>query len=318
MSRLNFGETTICRWKDDKTAAYSVGGDDCLRSQLFFAIPEMDKRGLRGTWWVNPGRGGSVNYIKRDDEWAQCWIACYDQWKAAAARGHDFGNHTLHHIGAATYAEADEEIGRAAKMIWRTNPRQRLQLFLRGGRTNWGISVEQIGEILASYDCVPGRGGGVEDPTWEVDPDADYLKSFVDAAIQEGSWHLVGFHGIGPKCEWGGPLDAVAFTAMLDYLVAQHEMIWCGTHTEVHKYDRERISAAVTMLSVAKNEIRLELSCARDPRLYDYPLTLRTAVDTTWERVLFSQGGVSRTIEIIDGVVQYDALPNQGEISIRG
>ena len=57
MATQSIGETTICKWKDNKLAAYSVGGDDCLRSQIYFAIPEMDKRGIHGTWWVNPGRG---------------------------------------------------------------------------------------------------------------------------------------------------------------------------------------------------------------------------------------------------------------------
>jgi hypothetical protein len=57
MNNAPIGETHICRWKDGKTAAYSVGGDDSPRSQLFFATPEMDRRGLHGAWWVNPGQG---------------------------------------------------------------------------------------------------------------------------------------------------------------------------------------------------------------------------------------------------------------------
>jgi hypothetical protein len=71
MSESSVGETYVCKWKDNKTAAYSIGGDDCLRSQLFFAIPEMDRRGIRGNWWVNPGRGGAKNFKNEDDSWAQ-------------------------------------------------------------------------------------------------------------------------------------------------------------------------------------------------------------------------------------------------------
>jgi peptidoglycan/xylan/chitin deacetylase (PgdA/CDA1 family) len=219
MNSLSLGETLICKWKDDKVAAYSIGGDDSLRSQLYFAVPEMDRRGIHGTWWVNPGRGGSVNFKNQDDAWAECWIACYADWKAAAARGHDFGNHTLHHQGASSYSQAEQEIGQTAQAIWEANPRQRLQLFLRGGGTTWGVSEDELAEILKKYDCVRGRGGGVEDPTWEVNPSAGALRGYIDTAIQEGSWHLVGFHGIGPDCEWGGPVSGEAFIALLDYLV---------------------------------------------------------------------------------------------------
>jgi len=274
MSNLSLGETVLCMWKDDKIAAYSIGGDDCLRSQLFFAMPEMERRGIYGTWWVNPGRAGPVNYKDHDDEWAECWIACYDQWKAADTRGHDFANHTMHHQGAATYEEAEQEIRQTAEIIWQTNPRQRLQLFLRGGN-----------------------------PTWEVNPDLARLKGYVDTAIAEGSWHLVGFHGIGPDCEWGGPVDGAVFTGMLDYLFEKRNLVWTGTHTEVHKYDQERSTASVSLLEVTPNGLRLNLSSEKEPRLYDYPLTLRTKVDPGWERVLVSQGGVTHSIPVNAGMV---------------
>jgi hypothetical protein len=61
----------------------------------------------------------------------------------------------------------------------------------------------------------------------------------VDTALREGSWHLVAFHGIGPNCEWGGPVDGDAFIALLDYLVEKQDQVWTRTHTEVHKYDNE-------------------------------------------------------------------------------
>ena len=316
MSNSLPGETIICKWKDNKTAAYSVGGDDSLRSQLFFAIPEMDRRGFKGTWWVNPGRGGSRNYKNRDDEWAECWIACFDQWKAAATRGHDFGNHTLHHLGAATYAEAEHEIGKTAEIIWETNPRQRLQLFLSGGGTSWGISDRELVEILTRYDCVRGRGGGIEDPTWEVDPSADTLRSYVDIAIREGSWHLVGFHGIGPDCEWGGPVDGNAFTALLDYLVEKQDLVWCGTHTEVHKYDQERSNAHVQILEVTEDRLRLDLVSAKDPHLYDFPLTLQSSLPASWSAITVTQNGNMLSHSLTAGVVQYSATPGRGEIII--
>lgn len=317
MSNLSLGETIICKWKDNKTAAYSIGGDDSLRSQLYFAIPEMDRRGLRGNWWVNPGRGGPVNYKNQDDEWAECWIACYKDWKAAAARGHDFGNHTLHHLGAENYEQAEREIGETAKAIWEANPRQRLQLFLRGGGTQWIITKDELDEILQKYDCVMGRGGGIEDPTWEVDPSADTLRGYVDTAIQEGSWHLVGFHGIGPNCEWGGPVDGTAFIALLDYLVEKRDRVWCGTHLEVHKYDQERSTAAVKILDATSSTMRLELASTKDSRLYDYPLTLRSPIPAGWKSTRVTQNGIVLAHIVIEGYAQYHAVPGKRQITLE-
>lgn len=309
-------DTIVCKWKDGKVAAFSVGGDDSLRSQLYFAIPEMDKRGLRGTWWVNPGRGGSVNYKNQDDSWAQCWIACHKEWQVAAERGHDFANHSMHHLGAKSYQEAEYEIGETARIIWQTNPRQRLQLFLKGGGTTWNITDDEMAKLLLKYDCVYGRGGGKEDPTWQNNPSTDTLKGYVDSAIQEGSWHLVAFHGIGPDCEWGGPVDGGAFIALLDYLVEKSDLVWTGTHIEVHKYDQERSSASVSIQDRSSDHITLTLSSLKDPRLYDYPLTLRTKVPEGWSRVFIKQKEASTEHPVLSGVVQYDIVPGKGEVRI--
>ena len=316
MSSQDIGDTIICKWKHGKVAAFSVGGDDSLRSQLYFAIPEMDKRGLRGTWWVNPGRGGSINYKNQDDSWAQCWIACNKDWQSAAAKGHDFANHSLHHLGAKSYQEAEYEISETAKIIWKTNPRQRLQLFLKGGGTTWEITDEELSQLLLKYDCVYGRGGGQEDPTWENNPSADTLKGYVDSAIKEGSWHLVAFHGIGSNCEWGGPVDGGAFIALLGYLVEKSGLVWTGTHTEVHKYDQERSTATARVHEKSSDHITLTLKSLKDPRLYDYPLTLRTKVPEALSRVFIKQKETSTEHPVLSGVVQYEAIPGMGDVRI--
>ncbi len=316
MAAGQIGETMICRWKGGAAGAFSVGGDDSLRSQLFFAIPEMDKRGIHGTWWINPGRGGSVNYKNQDDAWAECWIACYDGWKAAAACGHDFGNHSMLHLGAKNLQEAEWEIGESARTIWRTNPRQRLQLFLSGGGTTWSISQAEMDETLERYHCVQGRGGGIECPTWETNPSAETFREAVDTAIREGTWHFTAFHGIGPDCEWGGPIEGGAFTALLDYLVEKRGQVWTGTFTEVHKYNQERSTARLGLVEASSNQIRLELTSAKDPILYDFPLTLRTVVPGDWRLALVTQGSRSSQYPVEDGSVMYEAMPGREGINL--
>lgn len=83
------GDTQICKWKSCKVAAFSIGGDDSLRSQTTFAIPLMTQRGIYGTWWVNTGRGHSeLGFDFIDDE---------AYWVAAIKAGHDLANHAASH-----------------------------------------------------------------------------------------------------------------------------------------------------------------------------------------------------------------------------
>jgi hypothetical protein len=164
---------------------------------------------------------------------------------------------------------------------------------------------------------VEGRGGGIEDPTWEVNPGAETLRGYVESALHEGSWHHVAFHGVGSNCEWGGPVDEEAFTALLDYLVEKRDQIWTGTHTEVHKYDQERKHASVTIHEVSSQQICLDLCSATIPTVYDYPLTLVTEIPGSWKTVLVTQGGHAIKFRFSSGRIQFDVIPGRGSICIR-
>lgn len=62
--------------------------DDALAEHLDVAMPIMERHGLRGTFYVNVG---SPDFTSRQKDWA-----------AAAARGHELGNHTVFHPGVSS------------------------------------------------------------------------------------------------------------------------------------------------------------------------------------------------------------------------
>lgn len=70
-------------WPNGAQAAVTLGYDDALASQLDHVIPALNKRGLRGSFYI-PINGPTLP-------------ARQDEWKAAAADGHELGNHSLFH-----------------------------------------------------------------------------------------------------------------------------------------------------------------------------------------------------------------------------
>src|SRR5207248_10888711 len=83
------GEETMKRgnfsgWPGDARAAVSLTFDDAAPSQLDVALPIMERYGLRGTFYVNPGSGSRFDQA-------------VERWRAAHAGGHEIGNHTLRH-----------------------------------------------------------------------------------------------------------------------------------------------------------------------------------------------------------------------------
>ncbi len=66
-----------------KKAAVVVTYDDALEVHLDNAIPALEERGFVGTFYLSANYEGSENRIA--------------DWRRAAQKGHELGNHTLYH-----------------------------------------------------------------------------------------------------------------------------------------------------------------------------------------------------------------------------
>jgi hypothetical protein len=305
------GDTRICKWKGNRIAAFSIGGDDSLRCQIRFAIPLMTQRGIFGTWWVNTGRGhNELGFDFIDDQ---------AYWAAAVKAGHDLASHTLHHTGARDASDCEWEIGENARRIWAIQPETKILLFERGGGTVWDTTEGEIKQVLAKYRCLKGRGApAVDSPTWLINHSGAELRSFVDAAIKDGGYHTIIFHGIGPEAEWGGQSNGEAFIALLDYLVEKKALVWSDTFTKVYKYVEERDNSNGSTQDASGSRISLALTSGLDTSkgMFDYPVTLRTQVPAGWKTCTVTQGSNSTAYPVEAGLVQYSAVPNGGDISI--
>ncbi len=69
------------QWPDGKRGAVSLSFDDARPSQVEHGVPILDSFNVRGTFYV----------IARGIEQR------HDLWRAATARGHEMGNHTVNH-----------------------------------------------------------------------------------------------------------------------------------------------------------------------------------------------------------------------------
>ena len=68
-------------WPDGKRVAVSLSFDDARNSQLDYGVPTLDACGAKGTFYVNAERAAGRAA----------------EWRAAAAGGHEMGNHSLRH-----------------------------------------------------------------------------------------------------------------------------------------------------------------------------------------------------------------------------
>jgi peptidoglycan/xylan/chitin deacetylase (PgdA/CDA1 family) len=71
------------KWPHGAKAAVSLSYDDALDSQLDNAIPSLNKYNLKGSFYLTLGNETPLRRL--------------EDWRTAAKRGHELGNHTLFH-----------------------------------------------------------------------------------------------------------------------------------------------------------------------------------------------------------------------------
>lgn len=71
------------QWPEGKKIAISLSYDDALSSQLDNAVPALNQRGLKASFYIVPLSDAFKNRIQ--------------QWRQLAQQGHELGNHSLFH-----------------------------------------------------------------------------------------------------------------------------------------------------------------------------------------------------------------------------
>lgn len=299
------GDTRIARWQDDKACVFTLMFDDSVPSHVLTVVPELSRRGLTGTFYINPGTG---HYAAQRIAWE----------KDIPAAGFELANHTWTHKGASTAAGIAEEIRATSEAIRAATPDQPWPRLVSWGQPGgipdalWPVSKDELAALLREHHLVPrpdfgGRGAAVGLNN------AAAMLAHVDKAIASGAMECVIFHGVG--AEWIS-FPAAEFTALLDGLVERRDRVWITGHIPAHQYATQRDAASVRVLTRTDKEIRVELSCTADPRWYERPLTLVTTVPAGWTDCLVRQGNVSTPARAADGHLRYDARPGTVPISI--
>ena len=267
----------IAPWYGGRSAAASLRFDDNLESHLDIALPMMNRMAVRGTFMVSPGRR---SFMKRREEWLG----------QVPALGHELGNHTMNHRGAGSLAEAEYEIGEAAKILREAGKRpDRLLLFASGGGKRWGgkrwsESDRMYRDIPGSLDMIDLYDGNYPYVNVTGDLTPDQLIGYVDRAIVEGRHQAFTFHGVGApsirdhvrRLIRGKDLafPEEKFLAFLRLLKDRSEKVWIAPLGDILKYRGEYEAAALEGIRRQGDHVTFRLVVGTDPVLFDHPLTV--------------------------------------------
>jgi hypothetical protein len=299
------GDTKVAQWKGDRRAPLVLMFDDSMPSHVKTVLPELMKRKLVGTFYVNPGSGhfGAQRAI---------WE------RELLTNGMVLANHTFTHKGARDVANCEEEITKCNEVLdaIATAARGRPDTLISFGRPGvpqgaWNVTDEELAELLAANRLILRPNVLFAQIHMK---DAKSMIARVEKALATGKPDAVAFHGVGG--EWLS-IDVPAFLALLDFIDTKRDELWVTDPISIHKYETERDGAQVEVAGSGPTEIRLRLKTKADPKLYDAPFTLITEVPNLWANVEITQGANKTTVKAVDGKVTYDARPGEEVIVLR-
>ena len=234
-------------WRGKK-AAVVLTYDDALNVHLDNAIPLLDSLGLKGTFYLTAFAPGSKNRI--------------NDWRKAAANGHELGNHTLFHPcdGGKGREWVNAEVDMKNYSLTRmTNEVRMTNVFLQAidGKTKRTFAFTcgdmKIGDSLfingMKNDFVAARAVRHEmHKIGEIDPynvdcyavvgqTGEQMIEWVKKNIETNSLLVILFHGVGGEHNLNVSLEA--HRELLHYLKKNENDLMIGTMLDVAEHVNE-------------------------------------------------------------------------------
>lgn len=236
-------------WAEDFRGAVSLTFDDGLDTQLDHAIPCLDDCGLKGTFYVNPGR-------------REAWESQVPRWQEAGRNGHELGNHTTMHPCSCNFGFRDDgyclenlELDDIARTIDEATEDLNRLFPEQGGDRTFCYPCYQTyvgaGENRQSYvplvarrfKAARGWGERANHPeridlscTWSLAVDGhsgEEIVAFIENAVNDGLWAVICMHGIGGEHL---SISTAALREVADYLARSRDRIWTATMIDVANY----------------------------------------------------------------------------------
>ncbi len=277
----------VLAWNGYK-GAVSLTFDDGEPVHLDIAVPELNRRHLRGTFFLIAG------HVPRREE-----------WKNVPSEGHEIGSHSLDHKHAAELSPVDEvhQVENALARLETDLPAQVLTFAYPFSDISPGLKT-----VVGEYHFLARGGGGVpflrpeEQPDWLNIPSQVTLtatpltayQNWVDTALKEGAWTVFMIHSIENPHPWYEPVPKAVFQGLLDHLSQrQREGLWVAPFGEVGAYWQAQKSLEHALAQMKERDHSVH--CAWSvPAVFPRGVVLKLRLDGGSDWRVSQRGGLLR------------------------
>ena len=245
----------VATYKDGKEAALSFTFDDGASDQLTLAIPQLEERGWRGTFYI-------IGSFIPEEGKAFTW----DVIRELAGRGHEIGSHTMTHrnLVEIPYEEAVREVKDCDSLILARTGVKPLSFAYPFNAANARIkTLAEAGKAGSrTKQTVLGGRSTMEGFTGKL-----------DETIAKGGWMVTMTHGIVNGYDHFTSLEA--FLGYLDLIKSREKSLWIAPFAEVTSYIKERDDIRLDV-KVKGRRVLIDPVCTLDQDIFHSTLTLET------------------------------------------
>ena len=286
----------VAPYLDGRTSAISFTFDDGMLCHYTDIAPELEKRDMRGTFWII---GSNMDTDSPDYPWMS-WTQVAD----LANRGHEISNHTWHHPNL-TQIPLDS-------VRWELQYCDSVLEAVVGHRPKtMAYPYNAMADSVVAA-CAEGRVGTRTFQTAQGQKEshqtADSLSQWLKQIMSQHAWGVTMTHGTTYGWDmWEQPQLLYNFFTEVQQV---RDSVWVGTFEEVASYLAEAADVQIDSLQCGE-QIRFVPSLRTLPMaLYTQPLTFRLHGKFGDARFAAVQGETTLEIQPVGDGLQLDALPN--------
>lgn len=296
----------VAPYYQGRNAALSLTFDDGLQEHYTLLRPELNRRGLRGTFAIIGSKVGSMMRSSQDKAMGISGTPCmtWQMVQQLAADGHEIGSHGWEHKNV-TKLPAEQlryEVQHNDSIIMMHTGRFPMSYFYPGNQKD-SVTIAFCERNRVGSRTFQTSIGSKRDTMW--------LRQWVDGLVEQRKWGIGMTHGI--TTGYDHFTDPQVLWSFLDYVVVCQNNLWVAPFSEVASYIYERDNIE---LRVNQKDDHVEI-CPVSTLCHDtyhQPLTLII----TGSFVQFAkQNGHKLHVYQQNGLQMVDFLPTDGTIMLK-
>lgn len=293
---------SIAPYKGDRCAAVSLTYDDGTLCHYLEVAPELEKRGLRGTFWIV---GANIGTDVPDYPY-MTWY----QVAELSKHGHEVSNHSWTHpdLTKLSPAQVRIEIEKCDSAIMQaTGIRPVSFCYPYNAMSDTVVKLAEEGRVGSRTFC-DAQGQEVSGCSDES------LAHWLDNTVKEGAWAVTMTHST--DYGWDKWMDKTVLWRLYDRLKEREAEVWVAPFAEVSAYIKERDNTEITVKATDDFCIISPLMNL-DPALFKVPLTMKIDGDFAGIDPVVTQGGVTLPIDNRGSFILFDFNPSAGPMELR-